>query len=55
MFARAARLRNGQFTKLTMYDVHVIGVGGGGEAIIRINFMLGTFHQLKSTIHKKST
>ena len=38
---------NGQFTKYN-------DVIGGSEALIRINFMLGTFHQPKSTLHKKS-
>ena len=31
------------------------GGEGGSEALIRINFMLGDFHQLKSNLHKKLT
>ena len=30
-------------------------VMGGNEALIRINFMLGTFHQPKSGLHRKVT
>ena len=36
---------------ITNYDV----IGAKSEALIRINFMLGTFCQPKSTLHKKVT
>ena len=35
------------FTVITNYDA----IGGKSEALIRINFMLGTFHQPESILH----
>ena len=40
-----------QPARLTMDNVQdVIGGGGGSEALIRIYYMLGAFHQLKSSL-----
>ena len=51
-YARYIRLRtNGRYTVTTNYNVIV----GKSEALIRINFMIGTFHQPKSNPHKKAT
>ena len=38
-------------TVITNYDV----IGWKSEALIRINFMLGTFHQPQPTLHKRVT
>ena len=49
MIIRKDIYHNRRFTVITNYDV----IGRKSEALIRINFMLGTFHQPKSNPHKK--
>ena len=36
-------------------DLRLLQIRGKSEALIRTKFMLGTFHQPKSNLHKKVT